>query len=54
MAKIVLGFEMKPAGGFWRPAEKDKSKMPLTSLKPRTDIELMILRRKGWESFMFE
>jgi cytochrome P450 len=54
VATIMLGFEMKPAGGVWRLPEKDKSKLPITSLKPRTDIELMIQRRKGWESLMFE
>lgn len=50
---ILLGMEMTLAGGVWKLPKKDKSKMPLTSLKPVTDIQVKMSRRAGWENVLF-
>ena len=51
---IVMGFDISPVGGMWKLPEKDKSRMPLSSLKPLTDIEVTVSRRKGFENVLFE
>lgn len=51
---VLLGFEMRPFGEkqFQIP-EMDRSKMPLTSLKPVGDIKARLVRRDGWEKRVF-
>ena len=51
---LLMGFDISPVGGKWRLPEKDKSRMPLSSLKPLTDIEVTMSRRRGFESVLFE
>jgi cytochrome P450 len=50
---VLLGMEMTPIGGVWKLPKKDKSKMPLTSLKPVSDLQVEMSRRQGWENVQF-
>lgn len=50
---VLLGMEMTPKGGVWKLPKKDKSKLPLTSLKPVTDVQVEMSRRDGWENVQF-
>jgi hypothetical protein len=50
---MVMGFDLAPIGGIWKLPEKDRSRMPMSSLKPATDIGLVVSRRKGFEDVRF-
>ncbi|KAK4206992.1 cytochrome P450 [Rhypophila decipiens] len=55
VATILLGWDMEPSGGReWKVPDMDRSKLPLTSLKPQGDVKVRLLRRGGWEKKVFE
>jgi Cytochrome P450 len=51
---MVLGFDVMPMGGTWKLPGMDRSKMPLSSLKPVVDIEVAVSRRVGYEDIDFQ
>ncbi|KAK3315648.1 cytochrome P450 [Apodospora peruviana] len=57
---VFLGWDMEPVvdgneeKGGWKVPEMDRSKLPLTSLKPATDVKVRLVRREGWEKTVFE
>lgn len=51
---VLLGFDMEAAEGEkLRIPEMDRSKMPLTSMKPVGDVKVRLVRRDGWGSRTF-
>ncbi|KAI3587468.1 cytochrome P450 [Fusarium oxysporum f. sp. albedinis] len=50
---ILLGFDMAPTTKTFNVPQMDRSKLPLTSLKPAGDIKVSMLRRPGWEKVQF-
>lgn len=53
-ASILLGFDMNPTADAFVVPKMDRSKLPLTSLKPAGDIEVRLTRRPGWENVAFK
>ncbi|KAF5001557.1 hypothetical protein FDECE_10905 [Fusarium decemcellulare] len=53
-ASILLGFDMTPTTETFNVPEMDRSKLPLTSLKPAGDIKVQLARRLGWEEAVFK
>ncbi|KAM0302443.1 hypothetical protein HYE67_009949 [Fusarium culmorum] len=51
---ILLGFDMTPTTEAFNLPEMDRSKLPLTSLKPAGDIKVNLTRRRGWEKVQFK
>ncbi|KAF7557885.1 hypothetical protein G7Z17_g251 [Cylindrodendrum hubeiense] len=51
---ILLGFDMTPTTAIFDIPKMDRSKLPLTSLKPAGDIKVHLVRRSGWENAVFE
>ncbi|KAI9164117.1 Cytochrome P450 monooxygenase nodJ [Paramyrothecium foliicola] len=50
---VLLGFDMAPTAAAFEIPEMDRSKLPLTSLKPVGDISVHLRRRDGWEARIF-
>ncbi|RKL16457.1 hypothetical protein BFJ68_g5069 [Fusarium oxysporum] len=50
---ILLGFDMAPTTKTFNVPQMDRSKLPLTSLKPAGDIKVSMPRRPGWEKVQF-
>lgn len=51
---ILLGFDMTPTTEAFNLPEMDRSKLPLTSLKPAGDIKVNLTRRSVWEKVQFK
>lgn len=51
---ILLGFDMTPTTAIFNIPKMDRSKLPLTSLKPADDIKVNLTRRPGWEMTAFK
>lgn len=52
MAFDIAPVDVKP-GAAWKLPEKDKSKMPMSSLKPVRDVQVVLSRRPGFENVRF-
>ena len=52
---LFVAFEVQPEDGTgqWTLPRKDKSKIPMSSLKPLGDVRVTIARRKGFEKVRF-
>ncbi|KAF5533289.1 cholesterol 7-alpha-monooxygenase [Fusarium mexicanum] len=50
---VLLGFDMAPTTKSFDVPQMDRSKLPLTSLKPASDIKVELLRRPGWGEARF-
>ncbi|KNB01159.1 hypothetical protein FOXG_04458 [Fusarium oxysporum f. sp. lycopersici 4287] len=50
---ILLGFDMAPTTKTFNVPQMDRSKLPLTSLKPAGDIKVSMSRRPRWEKVQF-
>ena len=53
MIAVVVGFDVKPRGDGWTIPKMDKSRIPMSSLKPLGDISVTISRRVGWQNLRF-
>ncbi|CAG7555762.1 unnamed protein product [Fusarium equiseti] len=54
VGSILLGFDMTPTTESFNIPQMDRSKLPLTSLKPAGDIKVNLTRRSGWENTEFK
>ncbi|KAM0354331.1 hypothetical protein ACHAPU_001375 [Fusarium lateritium] len=54
VGSVLLGFDMTPTTETFNIPQMDRSKLPLTSLKPAGDIKVNIARRSGWEKADFK
>jgi cytochrome P450 len=54
VGSILLGFDMTPTTQSFNIPQMDRSKLPLTSLKPAGDIKVNLTRRSGWEKTEFK
>lgn len=50
---VLLSFDMAPTTKTFNVPQMDRSKLPLTSLKPAGDIKVNMSRRPGWEKVQF-
>ncbi|KAI1028496.1 hypothetical protein LB503_002588 [Fusarium chuoi] len=50
---VLLGFDMASTTKTFNVPQMDRSKLPLTSLKPAGDIKVSLSRRSGWEETQF-
>ncbi|KAF4954447.1 hypothetical protein FGADI_5225 [Fusarium gaditjirri] len=50
---VLLGFDMAPTTKTFNVPQMDRSKLPLTSLKPVGDIKVNMSRRSAWEKVQF-
>jgi cytochrome P450 len=54
---VFMAFDIAPVdvspGAAWKLPEKDKSKMPMSSLKPVGDVQVVLSRRSGFENVRF-
>lgn len=53
-ASVLLAFDMTPTTSVFDIPEMDRSKLPLTSLKPVRDIQVSLTKRPGWDTVIFE
>jgi cytochrome P450 len=53
-ASVLLAFDMTPTTSVFDIPEMDRSKLPLTSLKPIRDIQVYLTKRPGWDTVIFE
>ncbi|KAM0440461.1 hypothetical protein ACHAQK_005868 [Fusarium lateritium] len=54
VGSILLGFDVTPTTETFDVPQMDRSKLPLTSLKPAGDIKVNMARRSGWEKAEFK
>jgi cytochrome P450 len=54
VGSILLGFDVTPTTETFEIPQMDRSKLPLTSLKPAGDIKVNLARRSGWEKAEFK
>ena len=54
VGSILLGFDMTSTTESFNIPHMDRSKLPLTSLKPAGDIKVNLTRRSGWEKAEFK
>jgi cytochrome P450 len=54
VGSILLGFDVTPTTETFEVPQMDRSKLPLTSLKPAGDIKVNLARRSGWEKAEFK
>ena len=50
---VVVGFDVTPRGERWTIPEMDKSRIPMSSLKPLGDVSITVSRRDGWQHLRF-
>ncbi|CZR46188.1 uncharacterized protein FPRO_11635 [Fusarium proliferatum ET1] len=53
VGSFLLGFDVAPTTKTFNVPQMDRSKLPLTSLKPAGDIKVSLSRRSGWEEAQF-
>ncbi|KAF5631730.1 cholesterol 7-alpha-monooxygenase [Fusarium sp. NRRL 52700] len=54
VGSVLLGFDMAPTTNSFIVPPMDRSKLPLTSLKPAGDIKVNLLRRADWRDMEFK